>query len=185
MDLDTTDENLMRRYAKGETDTFEVLYERHKGGVYRYFLRQCNDESIAQELFQDVWLKVINSRKRYQPTAKFSTWLYTLAHHRLVDWYRRQKIRFAVDGVVDDIEDHAAGDEGLPENELQRARLVEALKAAMCELPPEQLEVFVLHQERGFSVAEIAEIAGLGKEATKSRYRYAVRKLRNALEVVR
>lgn len=182
MEPDLNDETLMQRYAQDDGEAFELLYQRHKGGVYRYFLRQCGMDSVAEELFQDVWLKLIKSRKRYKPTAKFSTWLYTLAHHRLVDWYRKKRISFAVDGGVEDVENYPQDNKGLPENELQREQLVNSLKHAMRELPPEQLEVFVLHQERGFTVAEIAEISGLDKEAAKSRYRYAVRKLRMALE---
>lgn len=185
MDALPGDEQLMQAYAEGEPDAFEQLYLRHKAGVYRYFLHNCGNDAIAQELFQDAWFKVIKSRARYKPTAKFTTWLYTLAHHRLVDWYRKQKIQYRATGEDEDVEEAADSNAGLPENELQRAQLVQALEAAMQELPPEQLDVFLLHQERGFTVAEIAEIVGLDKEAAKSRYRYAVRKLRHALEVVK
>jgi len=84
-----SDEDLMLRYAGGDADAFQALYENHRGGLYRYFLRQSNP-SEAEELFQDVWARVISSRKRYRPTAAFSTWLYTLAHNRLVDHWRRE-----------------------------------------------------------------------------------------------
>jgi RNA polymerase sigma-70 factor (ECF subfamily) len=79
-----SDEDLMRRYAGGDMEAFQRLYERHRGGLYRYFLRQSHP-FVAEELFQDVWARVIQSRKRYRPEAAFTTWLYTLAHNRLVD----------------------------------------------------------------------------------------------------
>jgi DNA-directed RNA polymerase specialized sigma24 family protein len=83
------DETLMRAYRDGDGRAFEALYTRHKGGTYRYFLRHVDgDRATADELHQDVWLRVIGSRDRYEPTAKFSTWLYTLARHRLIDHWR-------------------------------------------------------------------------------------------------
>jgi len=185
MDAGHTDEDLMQSYAENDPAAFDTLYQRHKGGVYRYFLRQCSNDATAQELFQDVWMKLILSKQRYRPTAKFSTWLYTLAHHRLVDWYRKQNVRLSVDTELEDPQAHPATADWQPENELERMRLVKSLKEAISFLPPEQREVFLLHEEAGFTVAEIAEITDVNQEATKSRYRYAVQKLRARLEAVR
>src|ERR1700682_3111774 len=84
----TSDEDLMLAYAAGEAAAFDTLYARHKGGVYRYLLRQCRDAGVAEQLFQDVWMNLIRVRATYQPSAKFTTWLYTLAHNRLIDHHR-------------------------------------------------------------------------------------------------
>jgi RNA polymerase sigma-70 factor (ECF subfamily) len=78
---DSSDEDLMLAYAAGDAAAFDAIYARHKGGVYRYLLRQCRDAGIAEQLFQDVWMNLIRVRTR-QPSAKFTTWLYTLAHNR-------------------------------------------------------------------------------------------------------
>ena len=78
----------MLAYARGEAAAFDILYARHKGGVYRYVLRQCSNSGVADELFQDVWTSVIRIRGSYTPSAKFATWLYTLARNRLVDHWR-------------------------------------------------------------------------------------------------
>ena len=78
----------MQAYAAGRAAAFDTLYGRHKGGVYRYLLRHCGNAGIADELFQDVWMNAIRARDRYAPTAKFTTWLYTLAHHRIIDHWR-------------------------------------------------------------------------------------------------
>ncbi len=85
---DDSDEDLMLAYGAGEAGAFDKLYARHKGGVYRYILRQCRNAGIADELFQDVWMNAIRVRASYAPTAKFTTWIYTLAHNRLVDHWR-------------------------------------------------------------------------------------------------
>src|SRR6266571_1446748 len=83
-----SDEELMLAYAAGDAAAFDALYLRHKGGVYRYLARQCRQSGIADELFQDVWMNLIRARASYAPTAKFTTWLYRLAHNRLIDHYR-------------------------------------------------------------------------------------------------
>ena len=82
------DEDLMLAYAAGDAAAFDTLYARHKGGVYRYLLRQCRQGGVADELFQDVWMNLIRARASYVPSAKFTTWLYRLAHNRLIDHYR-------------------------------------------------------------------------------------------------
>src|SRR5437762_10763275 len=84
----TSDEDLMLAYGAGDAASFDALYARHKGGVYRYLLRQLRNAGTADELFQDVWMNAIRVRASYVPTARFTTWLYTLAHNRLVDHWR-------------------------------------------------------------------------------------------------
>src|SRR3970040_676632 len=86
---ESTDEELMLLYRDGEAGAFDALYARHKGGVYRYLLRQCRDAAAAEELFQDVWMNLIRARAGYTVQAKFTTYLYRLAHNRLIDLYRR------------------------------------------------------------------------------------------------
>src|SRR5690348_8444646 len=85
---DETDEDLMIAYARGDALACAALYARHRGGVSRYLLRHCGDAASAEELFQDVWTNVIRARKNYAPAARFASWLYTLAHHRIVDHWR-------------------------------------------------------------------------------------------------
>ncbi|MDN5937887.1 MAG: sigma-70 family RNA polymerase sigma factor, partial [Salinisphaera sp.] len=81
----------MQRYAHGDAGAFEVLYHRHKGPLYRYVLRGVGNRATADELYQDIWLRLIQARNGYQPRARFSTWLFTLAHNRVVDHYRRSR----------------------------------------------------------------------------------------------
>ncbi|WP_037071964.1 sigma-70 family RNA polymerase sigma factor [Psychromonas arctica] len=83
------DEILMLQYAQGDVQAFSELYFRHKNSLYRYFLRQTATPELAEELYQDVWNKLIEASPSYQAESKFSTWLYRIAHNELIDHYRR------------------------------------------------------------------------------------------------
>src|SRR5262245_10651143 len=85
-----SDEELMERYRDGDAGAFDVIYGRHKGGLFRYMLRQCANRGVAEELFQEVWMNLIRARDAYTVQARFSTYLYRLAHNRLIDHYRSQ-----------------------------------------------------------------------------------------------
>jgi RNA polymerase sigma-70 factor, ECF subfamily len=181
----TTDEDLMLAYAAGDAAAFDALYARHKGGVYRYLLRQCRQGGVADELFQDVWMNLIRARASYAPTAKFTTWLYRLAHNRLIDHYRASAHLTLVSADDEAHVDAIAalpgvrGDE--PQVRAENRELGERLRAAVAALPPAQREAFLLQQEGGLSLAEIAELTGVGTETVKSRLRYALVKLRGDL----
>jgi RNA polymerase sigma-70 factor (ECF subfamily) len=177
-----SDEDLMLRYAGGDLAAFQTLYERHRGGLYRYFLRQGN-RSVAEELFQDVWAGVIQSRRRYRPRATFRTWLYTLARNRLVDHWRREGHR-----PVDSL----ASDEDCPDTDLTDTnpgplRLVDLrdciqqLLQLVSGLPDVQRQAFLLRHEAGMSLAEVAAAMSIGAETAKSRLRYAMERLRAAI----
>ena len=88
MPREDSDEALMLRYRNGDARAFERLYERHKGALFRYFLRQCSQRAVAEELFQDVWTSLVRSRDRYRVRAKFTTLLYRMAHNRIIDHRR-------------------------------------------------------------------------------------------------
>lgn len=181
----TSDEDLMLAYVAGDAAAFDALYDRHRGGVYRYFVRQCRHGGIADELFQDVWTNLIRARASYAPTAKFTTWLYRLAHNRLIDHYRASGPLKLVSADDEAHEDAVAAVPGAPGEEPQaraeNRELGERLRAAVAALPPAQREAFLLQQEGGLSLAEIAELTGAGAETVKSRLRYAMAKLREHL----
>ncbi len=178
------DEDLMLRYAAGEAAAFDALYQRHKGGVYRYLLRQLRDQSLAEELFQDIWLNLINARSRYRVQAKFTTWLYTLARNRLMDHHRRQKgvvtITFDTTGDEDEhnMPEPAAAETERPERRLLAQEQLTRFVALVEGLPLAQREAFLLHEEGGLGIDGIAEATGVNRETVKSRLRYAVAKLK-------
>jgi RNA polymerase sigma-70 factor (ECF subfamily) len=182
---DSSDEDLMLAYAAGDAAAFDAIYARHKGGVYRYLMRQCRDVGIAEQLFQDVWMNLIRVRTAYQPSAKFTTWLYTLAHNRLIDHHRASG---RVTLVSTDDENHAdvvaalrASRRSEPESRAANRELGDRLKDAVAALPAAQRDAFLLQQEGGLTLEEIAALTGVGAETVKSRLRYATNKLRAEL----
>ena len=175
-----SDEDLMLRYAGGDLKAFQRLYEHHRGGLYRYFLRQSN-RSVAEELFQDVWARVIQSRKRYRPKAAFKTWLFTLAHNRLIDHWRREGRR-PIETADDDCLEEATADANPgPQRLVDLRDCLEQLLQLVSGLPDVQRQTFLLRHEAGMSLAEIAEAMSTGAETAKSRLRYAMDRLRAAI----
>jgi RNA polymerase sigma-70 factor (ECF subfamily) len=169
------DEQLILAYRDGDAGAFDALYARHRGALYRFVLRSLKDRAVAEELFQEAWIRVIEARGRYAPSAKFTTWLYTIAHNLLVDHWRRKGLT-----LVELNDDHASPDNPARQAEAREtaARFLQALEA----LPPAQREAFLLHEEAGMTVAEIAAATGTNEEAAKSRLRYAVTKLKSVID---
>jgi RNA polymerase sigma-70 factor (ECF subfamily) len=182
---DDEDAQLMLAYARGEMRAFETLYSRHRGALYRYLMRQSRDGEVANDLFQEVWSRVIVNRARYEPRAKFRTFLFTLAHNCFIDHCRRSKSRPSGMGIDDaDAADLLPADaEQLPDVRLARDEATQRYRAALASLPAEQRDVYLLHEESDLSLEEIARVTGVGAETAKSRLRYAVGKLKAALAV--
>ncbi|MBK7665551.1 MAG: RNA polymerase sigma factor [Sterolibacteriaceae bacterium] len=187
MDVERSDEALMLAYRDGDARAFEFLYQRHRSRLYRWLTHQCGSAGIAEELYQDIWLKVINARDGYQVSARFTTWLFRIAHNRLVDhWRASGRAPSAVgppdDDDADDPLDLVAGSPlEEPHNEFERKRLGAALIRQIEALPAVQRETFLLAQETDMTLEEIASITGVNRETAKSRMRYALAKLRDGL----
>jgi RNA polymerase sigma factor (sigma-70 family) len=175
--VEGADEELMLAYRDGNAGAFETLYGRHRARLYRFVLRSVKERGLAEELYQDVWIRVIEARRRYVPRARFTTWLYSIAHNRLVDHWRRKGLS-VVDVDSRDIE----GNSPNPERQVQARQDLQRFASALEALPPAQREAFLLHDEAGMSVAEIAQATGADEEAAKSRLRYALAKLRKAVD---
>jgi len=188
---DDTDEALMLAYGRGDASAFERLYARHRGPTYRYLLRHASERSVADELHQDVWMSVIRARERYAADARFTTWVYTLARHRLIDhWRARRGARFMSlddEGASAMLDEQLASDcDGTqavdPLSLTIDAQAGHRLVVALADMPAAQRDAFLLHVEAGLSLEEIARLAGAPAETIKSRLRYAYRRLRVALE---
>ena len=175
-----TDETLMLAYAAGDGEAFAKLYARHRARLFHYLLGQLRDRALAEELFQDVWQRLIHARAGWKPEAAFATWLFRIAHNRLNDHWRAARHRPA---APDDADARTAqlADTRTPElmADEQAQRL--QLHRALAELPPEQQEVVILRLEQELSLEEIGQITGVGRETVKSRLRYAMDKLRARL----
>lgn len=174
--MEAPDEELMLAYRGGDAGAFETLYGRHRARLFRFVLRSVKARAVAEELYQEVWMRVIEARASYTPSARFTTWLYTIAHHRLVDHWRRRGL--AMETLDDEDAPSGAPD---PAQELETRQALRRFAAALESLPPAQREAFLLHEEGGLSVREIAAATESNEEAAKSRLRYAIAKLKAAL----
>jgi len=180
MQGELSDEELMLAYGRGEAGAFEVLYSRHRGPLFRFMLRQLRDHATAEEMYQEVWQRVITARERYRPDAKFTTWLYQIAHNRLTDHWRAMSHRPpAPEDAMERAEREP--DPGTPERQLSAFEERRRLQLALEELPADQREAVMLRLEQELSLEEIGEITGVGRETVKSRLRYALDKLRQRL----
>jgi RNA polymerase sigma-70 factor (ECF subfamily) len=180
---DDPDENLMEQYRDGNAEAFTTLYQRNKVALYRYFLRQTHHNSIAEELSQDVWTNIIRARRAYQANAKFTTYLFQIAHNRLVDYYRRADNRAMHHSTNTDEDcEIANGVHYHPDKQAESAQIQQRLLTLVHALPQEQREAFILKEDAGLSVEQIAMITDVNAETAKSRLRYAVKKIREGLK---
>lgn len=189
-----SDDTLMSAYVNGSAAAFERLYERHQASLYRFVRRLLGSALSAQadEVFQDTWLRVVNSRERWSPQgASFRTWLFTLAHHRVIDLLRRSGREVALDAFNDaDTEPWEpdatawqhwpAPPSAAPQSDELAfwRRAGERLLQCLEQLPLPQRSAFLLHHDDGLALDEVASALEVGFETAKTRLRYAMSKLR-------
>lgn len=182
MEVGDADAQLMRRYAAGDARAFDTLYDTHRLPLWRYVRRLVQDDAAADDVFQECWSRVIVNRERYRPDGRFATWLYRIAHNCCMDHWRRSGRRGARETADDDAIAAAADPVfDAPAASAMAGDDSRRLQAALAQLPAEQRDAFLLYVEGGLSVAEIAEATGTGAETAKSRLRYAVARLKQAL----
>lgn len=183
-----TDEDLMLAYASGDAVAFETLYRKYRPALFRFFLAAVADESLANELYQETWTKVIGASRKYQPKAAFSTWLFTIARNNLWDYFRKfQPHLVEFDTVADITGENAMAVEVYsielqPEELAVLAQQAQSLQRALDKLPLKQKEVMLLRYVAGMTITEIAMSIEEKPETVKSRLRYAIIKLKNDLK---
>jgi RNA polymerase sigma-70 factor (ECF subfamily) len=173
---DKSDDVLFHAFARGDADAFDQLYGRYRQPLFGYLMKNCRDEATASEMFQDVWLRVISSISRYQERGKFRAWLFRLAHNRLVDHYRH-----VAKQDFEELSDVAALEPSV-EEQVSKIQRESYLRGVISKLPLEQRSAFLLREEAGLSLREIAEIQEINLETAKSRLRYAYRKLSHGMQ---
>jgi RNA polymerase sigma factor (sigma-70 family) len=183
---DDSDEALIGRYARGDAAAFELLYRRHEMRVWRYLQRNLRDAATADELMQEVWFAVARDAARYRPSARFTTWLFSIAHNRMIDSIRARRRHMSLESLSHDSDEVARQLTADPSASPVAAAVARdeaaALIRAVEELPREQREAFLLQVEGDLDIEEIARITGSSFETTKSRLRYARTKLREMLK---
>jgi RNA polymerase sigma-70 factor, ECF subfamily len=177
--MEPSDEELMGRYRRGDGGAFTVLVQRHRARVFAFVLRLTQDSARAEDVLQETWLRVVRGAAGYTPTARFTTWVYTIARNVCLDGVRREQHR-AAEPLEEDPPD-AGTPWSSPERGAGAAELRRLLEAAVAALPPEQREVFLLREVAGVPFAEIAAVTGAPEPTVKSRMRYALEALRKHL----
>ena len=184
----------MLAYRDGDVRAFEVLVARHRKPVYNFILRFVRDSAQAEDVLQETFLRLVKSADGYEKQAKFTTWLYTIARNLCVDAARRGKHRKAAsldapvnhaDGEGAALIDLVAGDGAGADRQAIGRELQARMRAAIEALPDEQREIFLLREVNDLQFNEIAQIVGVPENTVKSRMRYALEKLREALEEYR
>jgi RNA polymerase sigma-70 factor (ECF subfamily) len=189
---DATDEMLMVRYQRGERKAFAELVRRHNRPIYNFVLRQLRVPAVAEEVTQDVFMRLVQNAAEFKHEARFLTWLYTIARNLCIDQLRKLAHRRHAsleqsvggegsDGPVlgDSISDpspHASAERGAASLEV-RSSIVRAVDS----LPDDQREVFLLREVANLPFKDIADITGVGENTVKSRMRYALDRLKEAL----
>ena len=189
MNEPASDEVLMLRYKDGDLGAFEVIIEKHQQPLFSFVYRFCNDYHQAQDLVQDVFLRLVKMSRNYEPRAKFTTYLYTIAHNVCIDHIRRKKRRqnVSLSDPIDaenglTLEETMKDGRANPQRDFQQKSFEQALHQAVEDLPPEQREVFLLREQQNLAFDEIARIVGCLPSTAKSRMRYALQSIREKLQ---
>lgn len=187
------DEELMLRYASGDLRAFEEIYQRHRKPVFNFIFRYVKSQEHAEELLQDVFLRLVQNAQNYEKQAKFTTWLYTIARNICIDTYRRKKHRQTVsmqqtlrgdpeEGLTFEQILEDPSQESLGEDRVYYHQLRQVVESGLANLPEEQREVFLLREVSQLPFKEIASIVGTLENTVKSRMRYALEYLRRHVE---
>lgn len=188
---DLSDEQLMDRYKSGEAKAFELLMERHYQSVHNFLYRYTGNSHAAEDLLQDVWMRVIRGAESYQQKAKFTTWLYIIARRITIDAARKAKFRRhrSLDQPVSSDGEGAAlidfvsceNPAGQGDRRTQDSQFTRALAQALDQMNDDQRMVFVLREFQHMPFAEIATVVAASENTVKSRMRYALEFLRKCL----
>ena len=191
-----SDEFLMHAFAGGDAAAFTRLYDRHERATWRFIRHRlgAQHEGAADDVLQETWISVARAAPRYVPTARFTTWLFTVARNRVIDCLRTQanamlSIDAPLSGPASDDDDEgerwadcvAADAADGPLARIESRQQAQAFLDALAQLPEPQREAFVLQAEGGLSVDEVASATGVGAETAKTRLRYAKARLRTLL----
>lgn len=180
----------MLAFRSGNARAFETLVRRHRGPVFNFILRYVGVKARAEDLLQETWLKVVRGANEYEPRAKFTTWVYTIARNLCVDSARKESYRQtdSLDAPVTAAEEdgRTLGEEladagASPDRSAHNVRVRPLIEKALMSLPHEQREVFILREYNGIAFKDIATVTGVPENTVKSRMRYALESLRKKL----
>lgn len=182
-----SDQELMGLYQGGDADAFGVLFGRHRRQLFTFLVHRVGDRTAAEDLFQEIFLKLIHGRDQYQASRSFRAWLYTIARNAVTDRHRKQGVReveileSAMGDEHNEVRLEAVAADASPVEQLGALDLREHVEVALGKLPGEQREVFLLRERAKLDYERIAELTGCKIATAKSRMRYALVALRRHL----
>ncbi len=180
------DNELVQLFLNGDLNSIEVLIRRHKNRVYSYILLIVKKQDLAEDIFQDTFIKVIRSLKhgKYTENGKFISWVLRIAHNLIIDHFRREKLCGTVssDSFENDIfNSWKFSDENI-EDQLVMNQILSEVKDLVKELPEDQQQVVYMRHYQGLSFKEIAEQTGVSINTALGRMRYALINLRKMIK---
>ncbi len=189
--FDISDEALMVRYQRGDKGAFTALVRRHQGALYNFAFRQLRLQSAAEDVVQEAFVRVVQNAADFKHEARFTTWVYTITRNLCIDQLRKRALRRHASLDESRSDDGEAGGPTLGEQtadsrasverDATGSELKERIVKALDTLPDEQREVFLLREIGGLPFKEIAEVTGIAENTVKSRMRYALERLQEAL----
>ena len=181
-----TDEELVEHYAQGNNIAFDVLLNRHKDNVYSYIYFIVRNTELAEDIFQETFVKAIITIKqgRYTENGKFRAWISRIAHNLIIDNFRQEKNEQMVsnDEFEIDLFNNQKFSDGTIEDELVKAQILTDVKKLIEYLPDNQKEVLILRYYQDLSFKEIADITGVSINTALGRMRYAILNMRKMAE---
>lgn len=181
-----TDHELVKQFIDGKQSSFEILINRHKDKVYTYILIMVKNECLAQDIFQDTFIKVIKSLHagKYQENGKFISWVVRIAHNLIIDHFRKEKQlkTYSNDDYESDIFNSPRFSDKNIEQNIIHNQIMNDVRKLVDHLPEEQKEVILMRHFLGLSFKEIADQTDVSINTALGRMRYALINLRKLVE---
>lgn len=181
-----SDFELVKRYISGHQPSFDILLNRHKNRVFSYIMLIVRNQHLAEDIFQDTFIKVINSLKagRYQEEGRFVSWVMRIAHNLIIDHFRKEKHlpTYSNDSFEVDLFNNSKYSDATVEQEMINDQVTKEVRALIDELPADQREVIIMRHYMELSFKEIAEQTDVSINTALGRMRYALINLRKLIE---
>ena len=181
-----TDQELVKRFTGGDDSAIEILIKRHKNRVFTYIVLIVKNQQLAEDIFQDTFIKVIRSLKegKYKDNGKFVSWVIRIAHNLTIDHFRKEKQinTFSNEDYETDLFNSKKLSDGTIEDMLVDQQIVKEVRLLIEELPEDQKQVILLRHYGGLSFKEIAEQTDVSINTALGRMRYALINLRKLIE---
>jgi len=180
------DNELVQRFIAGDQNSLEILIQRHKGRVFSYILLIVRKQELAEDIFQETFIKVIRSLKKgkYTENGKFVSWVLRISHNLIIDYFRKEKLKGIVsnDSLDVDIFNSQKFSEDTIEDQMINTQILSEVKDLIQELPEDQQQVIVMRHYLDLSFKEIAEQTDVSINTALGRMRYALINLRKLVE---